>query len=160
MVKLQLSIKADLINVTDLAPLDPDYDFHFKIKCNSCQEVSNNWISMNQLDTSPISGSRGEANLVMRCKFCKREGSASFERGTLRAYQVEQSGRFAPLIQMECRGLEPVECQLTDGWKVVGADSNIKFDEVDLSEGVWADYDEKAGKEVSVMDVEFQITKV
>ncbi|KAJ1657774.1 hypothetical protein IWQ61_002875 [Dispira simplex] len=159
MVKLQLSIKADLINVTDLAPLDPDYDFHFKIKCNSCQEVSNNWISMNQLDTHPISGSRGEANLVMRCKFCKREGSASFEKGTLRAYQAEQSGRFAPLIQMECRGLEPVECQLTDGWKVVGADSNTKFDEVDLSEGVWADYDEKAGNEVSVMDVEFQITK-
>ncbi|KAJ1960455.1 hypothetical protein H4R35_007541, partial [Dimargaris xerosporica] len=75
MGKIALAMKAELVNVTGLQPADTSYDFHFKIKCTSCQEVSDNFVTINREDTSPISGSRGEAHLVMRCKFCKREGS-------------------------------------------------------------------------------------
>ncbi|KAJ1987230.1 hypothetical protein H4R33_002954 [Dimargaris cristalligena] len=129
MVKLQLSLKADLVNVTDLQPEDEHFDYHFKIKCNSCHEVSDNFITINRIETTPMSGSRGEANLVMKCKFCKREGSAGFESSSLKPYTAESSGQFAPIAVLECRGIEPVE------------------------------FAPMAGNEVSVMDIESKITK-
>ncbi|KAJ1928700.1 hypothetical protein IWQ60_001799 [Tieghemiomyces parasiticus] len=159
MVKLNLSIKAVLTNVTDLQPADDEgFDYHFKIKCNSCQEVTDNLVTVCRQESSSISGSRGEANLVMRCKFCKREGSLSFE-GITQPYPIEKSGQFAPIVTVECRGLEPVDFEPMDGWKVKGAESNTVFDEVDLSDDMWADYDEKAGDEVSVAEFECKFTK-
>ena len=37
-----------------------------------------------------------------------------------------------------------LKAQLYQGkWKAVGAESGTRFDEIDLSEGEWYDYDEK-----------------
>lgn len=40
-----------------------------------------------------------------------------------------------------------------------GAESGTKFTGVDLSEGEWFDYDEKAGEEVSITGVEWEIRR-
>ena len=81
-------------------------------------------------------GSRGSANLVMRCKFCKRESSArkaflyvfrmkGRERGRfivihlllyylefepkIGAYSAEKNNDFQKIAQFDCRGLELVD---------------------------------------------------
>lgn len=41
-----------------------------------------------------------------------------------------------------------------------GLDSSTKFSDVDLREGEWFDYDEKAGEEVSIKDVKWEIRRV
>jgi len=41
----------------------------------------------------------------------------------------------------------------------VGTESNTKFSAIDLTEGDWYDYDEKAGDEVSIKDLEWAIKK-
>lgn len=40
-----------------------------------------------------------------------------------------------------------------------GAESGTKFASIDLSEGEWFEYDEKAGEEVSITNVKWQIRR-
>ncbi|KAJ1735706.1 hypothetical protein H4S06_004157 [Coemansia sp. BCRC 34490] len=157
MVKLELQIKAELTNVTDLKPASTDHCWYFKIQCSSCREVDKNMISISAEDAGQISGSRGGANLVMRCKFCKREGAASIV-GNPEPYKEENSGSFAKVLVIECRGLEPVEFEPRDGWAAKSTESNDVFD-IDLTEGEWYDYDENASVEVSVTEIESRFTR-
>lgn len=67
-------------------------------------------------DTNEISGSRGEANFVWRCKNCKRESSASIKAAPTPfvAASDEEGGGRGPdkaqrIIEFDCRGLEFVE---------------------------------------------------
>ena len=38
-------------------------------------------------------------------------------------------------------------------------ESGTKFDSIDLSDGEWFDYDEKAGEEVSIKEIKWQIRR-
>lgn len=44
-------------------------------------------------------------------------------------------------------------------WLATGLESNTKFAAIDLSEGDWFDYDEKAGEEVSIKDMKWEIRR-
>lgn len=78
-----------------------------------------------------MNSSRGSANLVMRCKFCKRDLTArkfqlsktlfriSFDTFSvefepsfkIRKYDAEQNGKFQQIAQFDCRGLELIDFQ-------------------------------------------------
>jgi len=102
-----------------------------------------------------MSGSKGNtAHFVWRCALCKRESSAKFEPVPPLAYSADSSGSFAPLVILDCRGLEFIAFDFRGLWKCEGTESHTPFGEVDLTEGEWVDYDEKARQPVSVMEVE------
>lgn len=44
-------------------------------------------------------------------------------------------------------------------WLADGVDSKTKFSEIDLTEGEWFDYDEKAGEEVSIKELKWEIKR-
>ncbi len=44
-------------------------------------------------------------------------------------------------------------------WLATGIDSGSKFTAIDLTEGEWFDYDEKAGEEVSIKDLKWEIRR-
>jgi len=44
-------------------------------------------------------------------------------------------------------------------WEATGIESGTKFAEIDLTEGEWFDYDEKAGEEVSIKDIKWEIRR-
>jgi hypothetical protein len=44
-------------------------------------------------------------------------------------------------------------------WKAVGAETGTKFSGIDLTEGEWFDYDEKAAEEVSITNVKWMIRR-
>ncbi|KAI9502596.1 hypothetical protein BX070DRAFT_192830 [Coemansia spiralis] len=157
MGKIDLQLKADLSNVTDFIVGDEHYHWNFRFECTSCHEKSENLATISTEDSSQISGSRGEANLVMRCKFCNREGAASIVSKP-KAYTAENSGRYATILTIECRGMEPVEIGPTPGWVAKSTESKQSF-EVDPSEGEWYDYDDEASVEVSITDVESQFVR-
>ncbi|TCD63319.1 hypothetical protein EIP91_005665 [Steccherinum ochraceum] len=158
MVKLQLSIKADLENVTDLVPESDSFDYFFKVQCNSCHEVHPKFVSVNREEEHSVSGSKGAtAHFVWRCSSCKRESSAKFETNSPpKPYSADANGQFAPLITIECRGLEFVGFDPRGTWKCVGLESGTRFAEVELEEGEWVDYDEKAALPVGVSNIESQ----
>ena len=44
-------------------------------------------------------------------------------------------------------------------WEAKGAESSTPFTAIDLSEGEWYDYDEKAGDEVSIKELKWEIVR-
>jgi hypothetical protein len=96
---------------------------HAQVKCTSCHEVHPKLITINQTvhmihyhsnahipllslqEEHTVSGGKdSKANFVWKCGNCKRESSASIV-GDFQAYAAE-NGQPAPLLTVECRGLE------------------------------------------------------
>jgi len=158
---LALAITADLEGITDLAPQDTEenpFYYTFKVQCTSCREIHPNWVSISRFEENEVSGSKGEANFVWRCKNCKREHSASIKEAP-RSYAQASPPKPKNIIELDCRGLEFVEFKADGEWMATGTDSGTKFTGIDISDGEWFDYDEKAGEEVSIKDVKWEIRR-
>ncbi|KXL46457.1 hypothetical protein M433DRAFT_65643 [Acidomyces richmondensis BFW] len=158
---LALAITAELNGVTDLQPEDSEqtpFYYTFKIQCTSCRETHPNWVSISRFEKNEQSGSRGEANFVWRCKNCKREHSANIVEAPI-AYSQHSPPQPRNIITLDCRGLEFVEFKPDGAWKATGIESGTKFADIDLTEGEWFDYDEKAGEEVSIKDIKWEIRR-
>lgn len=142
--------------MTNLAPADASFEYFVQVKCSSCHETHPNFVSLNRVEEREVSGGKNAtAHFVWRCSFCKREHSAKFEPNVEpKAYSIDSNGDFAPLVTLDCRGLEFTGFDPRGTWKCEGAESGTKFPEVDLTEGEWVDYDEKASVPVSVMNIE------
>ncbi|KAK0334412.1 hypothetical protein LTR91_018610 [Friedmanniomyces endolithicus] len=158
---LAIAVTAELNGVTDLQPEDTEqtpFYYTFKVQCTSCREVHPNWVSVSRFETNEQSGSRGDANFVWRCKNCKREHSANIT-DTPKAYPQQSPAKAKNILTLDCRGLEFVEFKADGAWKATGVESGTKFADIDLTEGEWFDYDEKAGEEVSIKDVKWEIRR-
>ncbi|KAF2152311.1 DUF866-domain-containing protein [Myriangium duriaei CBS 260.36] len=158
---LALALKADLEGVTDLRPLDTEespFYYTFKVQCTSCRETHPNWVAFNRFEENELSGSRGEANFVWRCKNCKREHSASIKEAP-KVYEAQAPAKAKNIIELDCRGLEFVEFKADGDWLATGAESGTKFTGIDLTEGEWFDYDEKTSEEVSIKDIKWEIRR-
>lgn len=44
-------------------------------------------------------------------------------------------------------------------WLADGSESNTKFEGLELTDGEWFDYDEKAGEEVSIKEAKWEIIR-
>ncbi|KAK5065086.1 hypothetical protein LTR84_000922 [Exophiala bonariae] len=165
---LALALTADLEGVTDLIPSDTaesPYYYTFKVQCTSCREIHANWVGVNRHGLTELaqemndqSGSRGEANFVWKCKNCKRESSATIKAAPA-SYEQTAPAKPKNIIQIDCRGLEFTEFKPDGEWEAKGTESGTKFSGIDLSEGEWFDYDEKAGEEVSIKDIKWAIRR-
>ncbi|KKK16651.1 DUF866 domain protein [Aspergillus rambellii] len=167
---LSLILSAELSGVTGLCPRDTEeepYYYTFKVQCTSCRETHPNWVSFNRFEQHEIPGSRGEANFVWKCKLCqianytvkwekKRTHSASIMTGP-KAYEADDKRKGQKVIEIECRGLEFTEFKSDGDWEAKGTESSTPFTGIDLSEGEWYDYDEKAGEEVSIKDISWEV---
>jgi len=100
---------------------------------------------------------RTNASIVWRCGSCRRESSAKFDPCPPQPYIVENR-QFAPLLVVECRGLEFVGFDPRGFWQCVGSTGAL-FSEVDLTDGEWTDYDEKAKLPVEISAFESQWTR-
>jgi len=60
------------------------------------------------------------------------------------------------MIELDCRGCAPTTFLPFSHFSCSGVESGQKFNEVDLSEGDWSDYDEKAGDTVGVYEFQSQ----
>ncbi|KAF2239917.1 DUF866-domain-containing protein [Viridothelium virens] len=158
---LALALSAELEGVTDLRPQDTEdspFYYTFKVQCTSCRETHPNWVSISRFEKNEQSGSRGEANFVWKCKNCKREHSASIINAPF-SYEQQSPPKKKNIIELDCRGLEFVEFKADGEWLAKGLESGTSFSGIDLSEGEWFDYDEKASEEVSIKDLEWEIRR-
>jgi len=63
------------------------------------------------------------------------------------------------VIEFDCRGLEFTDFKPDGEWQAKGLESTTSFTGMDLTEGEWFDYDEKAGEEVSIKDIKWEIRR-
>jgi len=169
MVRLALYLKAELQGVTDLQPASDDYEWFFKVVCNSCHETHPKFVSINRTDKRELSTGHDTANFVWRCSSCKRESSAKFDKFAdtkteLKPYKVceDKAQGFEPIVVLDCRGLEFTEFEPRGTWKCVGLVAKkgapAQFDDVDFytEEGSceWYSYDNDAKEDVSITAIE------
>lgn len=164
MVKLALFLKATLVGISGLGPQvigegeEAEYYYSFQVQCSSCRETHPNHVQVSRHERSDMSGSRGDANFVWKCRNCGRESSANLD-GPVTPYTAQQSGKKASIITFETRGCEFVGFRADGEWVCHGTEGKKKtpFEGVDLSEGEWYDYDDSAGAEVSITEIEWSV---
>ncbi|XP_049527684.1 CXXC motif containing zinc binding protein isoform X2 [Dermacentor silvarum] len=159
MVKIALQLRANLDNVAHFKPC-PDCVWHLRLKCMNCGEQTSAWQTVEAANRSPMKGSRGDANLVLKCKLCSRENSMDVLNEKIQAYDAESSSQFVTVIVFECRGVEPVAFDARDGFTATAAESGTIFDEVKFESREWADYDEQGKQAVGIYDLEHKFIKV
>ncbi|CDK27175.1 unnamed protein product [Kuraishia capsulata CBS 1993] len=155
-----LTLSAELEGVTSLQPadsLESPFEYTFQVQCTSCREIHSKEVNINTLEKHEMSGSRGEANFVFKCQFCKRESSANITR-TKKAYTIEDDKPVA-ILDIDSRGLEIVKFIPVGNFICSAVEGPTKFTEVDLSDNEWYDYDDNAGAEVSITDVKWDFVK-
>ncbi|KAM3513372.1 hypothetical protein MY11210_002953 [Beauveria gryllotalpidicola] len=148
-----LLLTAELSGVTNLRPLDTEENpfwYMFKVQCTSCREIHNNYVGVNRFEMNEMSGSRGEANF--------RESTATVKAAAI-PYKQHEPAKAQKLIEFDCRGLEFTEFKSEGEWLADGIDSGSKFSGIELIDGEWYDYDEKAGEEVSIKDITWEISR-
>ncbi|KAL6050846.1 CXXC motif containing zinc binding protein [Balamuthia mandrillaris] len=154
MPRFVLKWSADLEGVARVSPSN-DIRYYLKLKCNNCgEQLGNDWIYVTPLETAQVTGSRGSANLVVRCKFCKREHSLDIEGAPS---SLEKSGKMTNLVMFECRGLEPIEWDPRNGFDVQ-TESGTAFSDVNLSED-WCEFDEEANESVGIYNLKWSIDR-
>eukprot|EP00978_Attheya_sp_CCMP212_P043632 scaffold287910_cov49-Attheya_sp.AAC.1 len=68
--------------------------------------------------------------------------------------QARDSGEFVPMIALDCEGIEPYAFHVMGGEFIVTRQSDAKiFDEVDISQGNWNEFELGAGN-TSVANLE------
>ncbi|KAI1327655.1 DUF866-domain-containing protein [Xylariaceae sp. FL0255] len=156
-----LTLSAELNGVTNLRPkdtVDNPFWYTFTVQCTSCRETHPNAVAVCRFETNELSGSRGEANFVWKCKNCKRESSCSIKAAP-KAYEQAEPPTQQMVIDFDCRGLEFTSFSPEGEWLADGAESGTKFEGIDLGEGEWFDYDEKANDEVSIKELKWDIKR-
>ncbi|XP_047338187.1 CXXC motif containing zinc binding protein [Impatiens glandulifera] len=165
MVNYLLMITAELENLTNLQPEDgkddPNFSYYFKLKCGNCGEVTQKETCVCLNETVSLQQGRSTTHLVQKCKFCSREGTVTMipGRGSPLTLELSESGKSAPLMLFDCRGAEPVGFLFGEGWKVESVEGT-KFEGIDLSEGEFADYDEKGKCPVMISNLKADFTVV
>ncbi|OJJ04335.1 hypothetical protein ASPVEDRAFT_43806 [Aspergillus versicolor CBS 583.65] len=158
---LSLILSAELTGVTGLRPQDSEEDpyyYTFKVQCTSCRETHPNWVSFNRFEQHEIPGSRGEANFVWKCRLCQKTHSASILAAPT-AYADDEKRKGKKVIDLDCRGLEFTEFKPDGDWEAKGVESSTAFTGIDLADGEWYDYDEKAGDEVAIKEIAWDVKR-
>ncbi|CAG4938159.1 unnamed protein product [Parnassius apollo] len=160
MVKIALQIKASLECIENLYTNHPDYSWFLKLKCENCGEVSEKFHDLTEAEKVSLKHKRSETNLLIKCKLCSRENSVDVIEGSNGVYTSEDLGKFKTIVIFDCRGVEPVDFEPKSGWIAKAENEGKTFEDIDLSEKEWADYDEKNQTAVGVYDLEWQFVKV
>mmetsp|Transcript_2817 Transcript_2817/g.6891 ORF Transcript_2817/g.6891 Transcript_2817/m.6891 type:complete len:158 (-) Transcript_2817:82-555(-) len=156
MVVLKLLMKAEMENVTEVTT-GPDFQWFFTIQCGNCSELREG-VGITQEEKAAMSGSRGSAHLVQKCKLCSRECSVDVVDKGLAPYNAEHAGSFSPICSFECRGCTLVKWEPRGGFSCRGATSGKRFEDIDLQDE-WCDYDEDADAPVSISHVEGELQR-
>ena len=152
---LTLDVKWNLVNIDKLTPAEPDsFRWHFKVKCTNCGETKDSWHYIIMNEQMEVPGSRGSAHLVEKCKLCQRVNTLTLLDDSVKPYSIEKNEQFQPILKMDCRGIEPFDFDPRTGWRGEGPESGAPFEDIDLNEKEWSDYDEKIQEAVEINSFE------
>lgn len=153
MVVHLIYIKADLENLSSLRfPEDHDWLLSFRDQ-NGDERRS---VHLNATETQEVPGSRGSANLLLKFPAGSSPASISVTSAKGVEGKYTKSGEFQAVLAVECRGAEPF-AWTPSGFYVAETEEGQKFENVDLKDGDWCDFDEEAGVSVGVYNVETKI---
>lgn len=75
-------------------------------------------------------------------------------------YTADDAGKFKTIVSFDCRGVEPVEFSPRAAWIVKSSDGGQTFEDVDLSDDDWVEYDSKNKVSVGIYEFESNFIKL
>ncbi|ELT99147.1 hypothetical protein CAPTEDRAFT_183158 [Capitella teleta] len=159
MVKIGLQLKAQLEKITNLRPEGDDFRWYMKLKCVNCGEETPDFVYLTLEENQPLKGGRGHASLVLKCKGCMRENSIDIIQDSIGKYTMDDCPKFKTIVAFDCRGVEPIAFDPRVSWSAEGEETRSPF-AVDLSQGDWADFDEKNSESVGIYELENQFVSL
>lgn len=63
-------------------------------------------------------------------------------------------------MTFDCRGIEPVDFSPSEGWLAKAEESGKIFDNINLEEKEWVEYDEKTQQSVGIYELESRFISV
>ncbi|DBB17979.1 hypothetical protein WJX82_000373 [Trebouxia sp. C0006] len=159
MVVFLLQIKASLENVAKIS-LPEGHEYCIDVK-NSTGDDQREGVRVTSTDEQDLPGSRGVANFALKwVKDAKSAASLSVisVKKVTRDYTAQDDRQFVSIIGFECRGMDIINWHPEDGFRVESTSGQV-FDNVDLSDAEWVDYDEKLGESVGIMELEHKFVK-
>lgn len=160
MVKIGLQISCTLENIEELRT-GPSFAFFLKLRCNNCGEMDDTWhdICEDERVKQDSRNTKG-SNFIIKCKLCSRENSMDVVEGSHGVYTEADSGSFKSLVSFDCRGIEPVEFDPRSGYLVKCSENGQKFEDVEIEDGDWTEYDDKNKNSVSISEFKSQFVKL
>lgn len=158
-MKIELQITAQLENVTSLKAGGEDFRWYLKLSCVQCGTETPEFVYMDLLNSHHLKGGRGSASLVIKCKLCGRENSIDIIKESLCAYCADDMPLFKTIVAFDCRGVQPTDFEPRIGWIARCSESSTQFEDIDLSEREWVDYDENAQQAVGIYEIRHQFVK-
>lgn len=168
-------IKADLENVGSAAIDVESATLTIDVKYGQSEEVRES-VTICRQDEEPLDGSRGVANLILKFADANERSSCSvlsadefktrFKKKKQALAEMPRSvtdgdsGTWVPVVAFEARGMDVVTWRLREGDVSVRSATGFPFEDVDLSEGDWADYDVEADAPVAMSDIETKVGPV
>eukprot|EP00877_Chromochloris_zofingiensis_P005867 jgi/Chrzof1/1533/Cz10g11130.t1 len=149
-----LYVKGDLEHVAKIT-IPQDFRFNIDVQESAGTETRNG-VYVTAAEDHELSGSKGTANYVMKwAKDSRKEAYINLTeiKGVTRSYTGDDDGKFVPIMGFECRGLDPIAFYPQDQWNVQTT-SGKTFEDVDLSDKEWCDFDEKLGESVGIYEFE------
>ena len=154
-----LEIKADLENVSKLRPLENNL---WKLDISNSDSERKLGITVSAGDEIDIEGSRGIANFILKWPGSKQQSYIKIVRleKCSGEYSGSDSGSFVRIVGFECRGLVIDRWIPTVDFEVETSSGVIIEGGADLSDGDWADFDDRANQSVSVINLEHRIVRL
>eukprot|EP01035_Chromulina_nebulosa_P040978 gene40978-55379_t len=153
-----VKMKAELENIQRLIPI-PNNMWKMNIASSDGADCRNG-ITVSRGDVLELSGSKGDANFVIKWSNSKNQSYMKIidKKGVSGEYTSSDTGKFITILVLECRGIEPVACIPGVDW-IVQSRGGTMFENVDLSEGDWAEYDENHDDSISATEVVYVVEK-
>mmetsp|Transcript_7052 Transcript_7052/g.14810 ORF Transcript_7052/g.14810 Transcript_7052/m.14810 type:complete len:163 (-) Transcript_7052:131-619(-) len=161
MVVFLLRVKAELENVTNLRPgVGMSWCLDFK---HPQSDETREKVVVSPDETVEVKGSKGVCNLTLRWPESKREGNITVCTGDIKGKKAakpftEEDGDYVTWAAFECRGAEPVKWHQLESLSCDSTEGKA-FDEVDLTEDDWCDYDDENDLSVGVSKIEYVIER-
>ncbi|KAI7694925.1 hypothetical protein SSS_05712, partial [Sarcoptes scabiei] len=121
-------------------------------RCTNCGSETEKAMTFNSLEKIPVMNGKSFVNLSFKCKSCSRQSTITIVEGSSSSYRAENAPSFQSIIELDCRGAEPIHFEPICPFICQSSLSKKNFTEVDLSESNWADYDDQANESVSILE--------
>lgn len=76
------------------------------------------------------------------------------------SYTAEDSSKFKTIVVFDCRGVEPVDFSPRTGWIVKAANNRQQYEDVDLSDDDWVEYDSKNNVSIGIYEIKSKFIKI
>lgn len=75
------------------------------------------------------------------------------------SYNEGDSENFKTFVAFDCRGIEPTEFDARSGFIVKSVENGRTFEDVEIEDGDWTEYDDKNKNSVSISEFKSQFVK-